>query len=574
MKLSLFLKLCAGMCIAIIVIACVYYFSMQESILATYREATMQMLRRTIERNAYNIRSLPTNTDKPEELARTLLETTQLDCGLYTLDGVPIAHAPDSAVAYIEYPVIESFVKKYFAIDEIERSYEFAYDQNGVYCLFPVTHNDSLQSIAVFRLPGKGMASIHSVMNSSFIYAVLWAAIAGASICIILSNRSAHHIKSISNEIQRAADGDMSAHITAQLPYEFRAMAVAFNELIHTLATKEKELSDTSGTVYTLLSHLTEGVLILDKEGRIVMYNQSVTRVLQSELSMNKFYWECIRYPVITAPVEKILSEEISVEQQLEVGDYHVYFSGEFSPQIGHAVITFYDVTEFVRMSQMKRDLVSNVSHELRTPLTAIAGFVETLQEKADPEATKYLEIIQRNTKRLISIVSDLLTLSELDREEQVFSQDKVVLTNVLHEVLHSFERVAQEKGLALTTHVQDNIPVIYADSHAIQQVIFNLIDNACKYTEEGEISISLTADNENVHISITDTGIGMTPKEQKKVFDRFYVVDKSRSRQVGGTGLGLSIVKNIVRLHGGSVELTSTPGSGSTFAVSLPVHV
>jgi two-component system phosphate regulon sensor histidine kinase PhoR len=245
------------------------------------------------------------------------------------------------------------------------------------------------------------------------------------------------------------------------------------------------------------------------------------------------------------------------------------YLASSSSIISGHVLI-FYDITEMKQVERMKKDLIVNISHELRTPLTAIKGFVETLIDDAKEGQREYLDIVRRHTDRLINIVQDLLVLSELEDKPSGLSVENTDLASIVNPVIALFEPKAGMKGLSLTADVgQVSLSV---DSFKIEQLLTNLIDNAIKYTEKGGVTVTADVRGGNAVITVRDTGIGIAPEHIPRLFERFYVVDKSRSRSMGGTGLGLAIAKHIAALHNGSIAVESSPMAGSAFTVTLPI--
>jgi two-component system phosphate regulon sensor histidine kinase PhoR len=209
----------------------------------------------------------------------------------------------------------------------------------------------------------------------------------------------------------------------------------------------------------------------------------------------------------------------------------------------------------------------------LRTPLTAIKGYAETLRDEVNTETgKKYLETIERNTNRMINIVNDLLLLSSLEEKAGLELED-IDIRGLLENVVRIFEQPIKDKHLSLQINVQENLPPIKADLFKLEQALINLLDNAVKYTDHGEIVITADVQHKKVRLQIRDTGIGIPRSDISHVFERFYVVDKSRSRKFGGTGLGLSIVKHIVQLHHGSMDIESTLGKGTSVTVILPTN-
>ena len=241
-------------------------------------------------------------------------------------------------------------------------------------------------------------------------------------------------------------------------------------------------------------------------------------------------------------------------------------------PAKGEIAIVLLDVSEIRNVERIKKDFVVNVSHELRTPLTAIKGFVETmLGDVQKQDHKRYLDIIKRHTDRLINIVKDLMMLSSLERQSSLEIED-VSLGELIEQTRKVYDQPLKEKGLSLRIEFDDEHIVLKADPFKLEQVFINLIDNAIKYTEQGGISIKVSHEQKYVAIVIEDTGIGMSANHLAKIFERFYVVDKSRSRKVGGTGLGLSIVKHILLLHNATITVQSNVGIGTTFTIHLPL--
>ena len=236
-------------------------------------------------------------------------------------------------------------------------------------------------------------------------------------------------------------------------------------------------------------------------------------------------------------------------------------------------IAVLHDITDIRGLEKVKRDFVQNVSHELRTPLTAIKGYVETLEEEIDEQYKPYLQVVKRNTDRLIHIVQDLLLLSRLEEEAVRLEPEDVDLAAVIDNALSIFEGRAREKNIRLIREIEGGIPLIRADGYKLEQMFINLFDNAIKYTDRGEVAVSVRGQDSLVRIEVRDTGIGILRQDIPRIFERFYVVDKSRSKKTGGTGLGLSIVKHIVLLHNGTIDVESAPGMGTRFIITLPVE-
>jgi two-component system phosphate regulon sensor histidine kinase PhoR len=301
------------------------------------------------------------------------------------------------------------------------------------------------------------------------------------------------------------------------------------------------------------------------------MSNTSFNTMVNSTASEGKFYWELIRSPRIGKMIETVLRHpEQSTSEEIDVDNRHFMCSVSYLATAEQIVLALHDVTDIMSVAKMKKDFVQNVSHELRTPLTAIKGFVETMEEEKTEANKQYLEIIKRHTDRLIHIVKDLQVLSELEEVETI-ELEEIRLDELVGPLLRLFMPRAQEKNLALHLHYDKDCPAVMADRFKIEQMFINLIDNAIKYTEKGAIDITIQPEDEEICITVADTGIGIPHEKLDRIFERFYVIDKSRSRTLGGTGLGLSIVKHIVNLHEGRIQVESTLHKGSKLSIYLP---
>jgi two-component system phosphate regulon sensor histidine kinase PhoR len=235
-------------------------------------------------------------------------------------------------------------------------------------------------------------------------------------------------------------------------------------------------------------------------------------------------------------------------------------------------IVMLNDTSDLRRLEALKRDFVINASHELRTPLTSIMGSLEMLEGTLRGEPARWVETISRNAERMTAIVKDLLMLSGLEARGAEPSADRVDLERLIRDVTGMFVHRAELQGISLVVDIPLHIPLITADPYLLEQVMVNLVDNALKYTETGEVKVICAPEGtEWIRIEVVDTGIGIPEESLSRVFERFYVVDKSRSRKLGGTGLGLAIAKHIVQSHAGTIEVKSTVGEGTRFIIRLP---
>jgi two-component system phosphate regulon sensor histidine kinase PhoR len=345
---------------------------------------------------------------------------------------------------------------------------------------------------------------------------------------------------------------------------------------------KIKEIETQNQKLTAIFNSMIEGVIVVDKVEHIISVNPTIEKIfgiLNKDVE-GKVFLEAIRNNDIAEVINvalkrgKSLSSEIvliyPVRRVFEVNATPIFDNNV----INGCLVVVHDITEIRRLETVRSDFVANVSHELKTPLTSIKGFVETLLEGAldDKENNRnFLKIIHDHAERLNSLVDDLLSLSHLESKEITLNKKSFNLRLQLEEVISGFKSQLKKMNIDIKNELPASIS-INADKDRIEQVLTNLIDNAIKFNKEnGSIRIYAQEVNGKIKVFVEDLGIGIHEKDIPRIFERFYRVDKARSRELGGTGLGLSIVKHIVELHGGSVGVESTEGLGSKFWFILP---
>ncbi len=332
-----------------------------------------------------------------------------------------------------------------------------------------------------------------------------------------------------------------------------------------------------------VLSSMTEGVLAVDREGKTFLVNRAACDMFGLDQG-----------EAIGHHIQKIFNnEELSrmVNDTLASGDVHTFETADILSKetifrlhvtpirgsvsdLGAAIIA-HDVTDLDKLEQVRVEFVANVSHELKTPLASIKGFVETLKDGAleEPEtARKFLSIIERHTNRLNNLISDLLSLSKIESGQIPLELKKIKLLPFINKMAGTFDDNIREKEHTVAVDIPEGLTHMYADEALLDQALANLLDNAIKYTPpHGKITISAVDKNGQIRLAVSDTGLGIPEADLGRVFERFYRVDKARSREMGGTGLGLAIVKHIALVHGGTVFAKSKPGKGCTFTMTFP---
>jgi len=438
-----------------------------------------------------------------------------------------------------------------------------------LYVAIPIESNKKFLGILRVSLFLEDIDKLLSQLKLDLFGIVIFVTLFSLLGAIFFSRSLSRPLKELVSASKRIADGDFSVKVkfkrndeVGELARSFNKMSEELKHLFDDLTLKQKELS-------SIISSLEEGLLVLDKEGRIILFNESFRKLARTNPE-GRHWWEVLRNPRVGELIEKAKKEKRISSENLELNEKEFLCSLVFIPFKEELVIVFHDITEFKKLEKIKTDLVVNVSHELRTPLTAIKGYVETLEEEIEGDSKHYLDIIKRHTDRLINIVADLLLLSELEEKGLTQINEEVNLEKLVKDVFKIFEQKSKEKGLKLNLICEGN-PVVEGDAFKLEQMFINLVDNAIKYTEKGEVLVCLKQADEEVIIKVKDTGIGIPKEHLDRIFERFYVVDKSRSKKLGGTGLGLSIVKHIVLLHNGKIDVKSSPGEGTEFIITFP---
>jgi two-component system, OmpR family, phosphate regulon sensor histidine kinase PhoR len=355
-----------------------------------------------------------------------------------------------------------------------------------------------------------------------------------------------------------------------ELGYNFNCMAETIGNLFSELSNQKKELE-------VIISSVNAGIVVCDKNFNILMSNKIFDKDFLSSDNKNLFFennkniFEIIKNIDLLDIIKRIFKEKVGITEEVFIN--RKFYLLNVSYVDGKVVVIFNDITRLKEGEQIKKDFIQNVSHELKTPLSSIKAFVETLEDEKIYNQ-RYISIIENNTNRMINIVNDLLSLSEIENNNFKLEIEEIDIKEILSNIMKLFEKKATQKNINISLELDKSLDgnFILGDKFRLEQVFINLIDNAIKYTERGSIFVFSYLEEKYINVIVKDTGIGFSNEHKNRIFERFYVVDKSRSRKLGGTGLGLSIVKHTVLLHKGFIEVNSKVGEGSIFKVKLPV--
>lgn len=418
-------------------------------------------------------------------------------------------------------------------------------------------------------------------LNSDMLGIIFQSLALGLVICVVLSFLLAQimitPIENLTIGTKSVASGNFTERLTVHSRDEIGVLTVNFNEMSGILKSTLEEVSSERNKLSTLFMHMTDGVVAFNRNGEIIHSNPAGARMLRRDLDESTCYDE------IFGDIEELatllaLPNRQFVEAQMHLGDsdlelFLAPFSGE---ETGGALAVIHDVTEQRKAEQMRREFVANVSHELRTPLTNIKSYVETVLDAAGdmPQEMEagFLGVVLNETDRMTRIVQDLLTLSRFDYGKMEMNYIDFDFGRAVRSVYDAVALDAQSHGHELLLHIDDGLGTINGDKERIEQVIMNIVSNAIKYTPDGgRIELRAEDGQDEVRLTVSDNGIGIPVEDLPRLFERFYRVDKARSREAGGSGLGLSIAQEIIREHKGDIVIDSVVGKGTTVTITLP---
>ncbi|MBX5318472.1 two-component system histidine kinase PnpS [Staphylococcus caprae] len=378
------------------------------------------------------------------------------------------------------------------------------------------------------------------------------------------------------------ADGYYHVRVPESNVKETRALFVTTNKLARRLQKLNNRQKIQSNRLKTTLENIPSSVLMIDKHGEIVVANHAYYEVFSPEqIVENKSYIGFLDDSIEKLIIESFRTEKVIYDQiEVDINNVHTkYFDVSCVPILSKSkkklqgmVVVLHDITNLQKLENLRREFVANVSHELKTPITSIKGFAETLIEgaKNDEQSLEmFLNIILKESNRIESLVMDLLDLSHIEQQNEI-ETSYMNLSELAYNTIDNLQTQATNKNIEIKSEIEKDV-IIEAHENKVAQVITNLLSNAINYSlEDSQVIVRVYREGKKVNLEIQDFGIGISAKDQKHIFERFYRVDKARSRDSGGTGLGLSITKHIVEAHNGRISVSSKPGEGSTFKVTF----
>jgi len=477
-------------------------------------------------------------------------------------------------------PEIRDALKKGFGVS---RRFSYTLKEDMIYMAVPFGKENAQGTIRL-AVTLRSVELLEAKMRGVIWISLFFIVLLGLGLNLAVSIFISRPLTEISAVAMAMAKGDFSKRAGMYSGRQIKELAGALNFMSGEIKDKIEKLDSERAKLDVVLRSMFEGLVVTDEDGKIILMNPSLRKLfLVDSEPEGKKLTEIIRNTAIFDIMERIMSgrkqlvsEEIVItapeERVLKINCVPIVRNNKFEG----AILVFHDITELRRLEKIRQDFVANVSHELRTPVSSIKGYAETLLEGGlddKDNLREFISVIYQDAERLANLISDLLDLSRIESGKMGMSFFRLDPVSVIRRAVTIMDNQAKAKSITIKINTTQGLPEIKADEAKLFQVVINLLDNAIKYTpERGSVIISAGVNDNMLQIDISDTGIGIAEEDLPRIFERFYRVDKARSRELGGIGLGLSIVKHIVQSHGGQVWVKSEIGRGSLFSFTIPL--
>ncbi|HOJ10276.1 MAG TPA: ATP-binding protein [Clostridiales bacterium] len=434
--------------------------------------------------------------------------------------------------------------------------------------------------ILYFRYDSEAWQETITGFNKIILISLLISVLISLILGYMLSKTITSPINKIMYKAQRLAAGDFDQMLEVMSDDEIGQLTKAFNYMAKNLKDTLTEISSEKNKIETIFNYMTDGVIAFNLKGEAIHVNPAFLKML-GQKEFNYTFNEFVEEYGLDLKLEEILyletfsSRESSITKDGKIlKAYFAMFTDEFKKAEG-IIAVLHDITEQEKLENMRKEFVANVSHELRTPLTSIKSYTESLLDGDidDREiAESFLNVINSEADRMTRLVKDLLQLSRLDNKQMQWNMKEISFVELIRNSANKLQIEAKNKGHKLECYVIGDIPLVKGDRDRLEQVTINIITNAIKYTPEGgKVSVYIGKTYNEAYVKVADNGVGIPEEDLPRIFERFYRVDKARSREMGGTGLGLSIAREIIEAHGGTINITSELGKGTEVLVRLP---
>lgn len=520
------------------------------------------------------------------ELALNVANDSGLRVTLIAADGTVLVDTMEEATAmqnHLPRPEIQMALTR--GRGEVER-YSNTMNKNYVYRALPVHRDAELLGFVRVARAREDLDAAIAALHLQVAWDALLIFIILGALAFLLVRRSASTVELLTETTVAIAQGDFDRRVPEARALGMKRLGDAINQMARNSARRVSDLTADRNRLATIFAGMVEGVIDVDERQHIVHINDAAVGLLGLEAgkSKGKPLWQEIREQKITLALDEAIRTRSVIRTQVDyprnrdqlvIDLYVASLADDDNKPIG-AILVLHDVTELRHLERIRTDFVANASHELKTPITAIRGLSETVVADPDVERDTLLRFMQRihaQSIRLSQLVGDLMTISRLEADHGTDSFSRINFADLTARAVTTASGAAEFKHQQLGSRLPSERLEVFGDRQNLSQLVDNLIDNAIKYTpEQGRIEVRLSRWGDELLLEVEDSGIGISPQFQERVFERFYRVDKARSQSLGGTGLGLSIVRNIAERHGGSVAVKSQLGRGSVFSFRMPL--
>ncbi|MBF0595246.1 MAG: HAMP domain-containing protein [Candidatus Omnitrophica bacterium] len=589
MKLRLHWKLTAFFCSAVMIGLFLGYFFLTAHLKSFLDQDLQKNLKREIvlskgfiENESAAARTL----EDPYALAKRIGVGMGCRVTIVAVDGVVLG---DSSLTREEVTALENHAGRPEIKEALRtgfgesRRYSFTLKKELLYQAVPFGR-DKVLGILRFAMPLSDVELFENGLDRVVLFGFFLVFVMSLGFTYLMSVILSRPLREMATVAKAMAEGDFSRTPSIRSKDEVGELAGAITHMSQQIRSRIEDIEEEKAKLDAVLASMFEGIMVVDDKGVVQLMNPSLRKIFFIDAPPEgRRAVEIVRNSVVTEMAEKLLKgSERFVSREVFVGfpeEKMLKANGvaiRAHDKLEGAVFVFHDITELRRLEKVRQDFVANVSHELRTPVASIKGYAETLLQGAmdDKAALKeFLDTIYQNSDRLVNLINDLLDLARIQSGKLSIVPAVVEVEPVIRRCLGVLEKTVEAKRLVVNVRIPPEAARVLADESRFSQVVLNLLDNAVKYTlEGGVITVGAVVLDSKVRIDVTDTGIGIPEEDLPRIFERFYRVDKARSRDQGGTGLGLSIVKHIVIAHGGEVLVSSVLGQGTTFSFTLPV--